>query len=100
MLLSDKAGSPRQKNSLVDKNIKQVFSELNISENKPIKARELTNYLGFTTKGAKLHVGSGEYQKYDNYKKKLARMYDEGALEMYDKGQYYPNMQHSFWSPF
>jgi len=99
-LLSEDAGSPRHKESLVEKNIKKVFKELNISETKPLKARELTNYLGFTVKGARLDIGTGAYQKYDNYKKKLERMYKEGALELYDKGQYYPNTQHSFWTPF
>ena len=99
-LLSDQAGSPRHKNSKVERTIKEVFTELNISETKPIKARELTNYLGLTTKGVKLHVGSGEYQKYDNYKKKLERWYDDGKLEKYEAGKYYPNKDHSFWAPF
>ena len=99
-LLSDKAGTPRYRNTKVESDIKKVFEELNISEQNPLQARQLTNYLGLTTKGVKLHVGTQPYQHYDNYKKKLERWYDDGKLEKYEAGKYYPNKDHSFWAPF
>ena len=99
-LLSDKAGTPRYRNTKVETDIKKVFEELEVSERNPLQARQLTNHLGLTKKGEKLHVGTQPYQHYDNYKKKLERWYDDGKLEKYEAGKYYPNRNHSFWAPF
>ena len=103
-LISDNAHTYRENGNKMERNIKKAFLDLNVDSNSAVTVRAITNHLGLTVKGVKLYPDSNEWRTHDNYKKKFKRMYDDGILEKYDRGLYYPDRSNdkgtSFWCVF
>jgi len=99
-LVSKNAETAREKDTIMEANIRKAFQDLNATKDSPVRVRDITNLLEITTKGAILSPESQQSKLFDNYKKKMGRMYDDNIVEKYDRGLYYPKLEHNFWGGY